>query len=64
MEVLAKWDLSSVVSMDDKTKVNEHLAYQTTNHGTQVEDHPEPGDVATFQILGRVGHHDGALCSP
>ncbi|TKW55711.1 hypothetical protein CTA1_9858 [Colletotrichum tanaceti] len=32
--------------------------------GAEVEDHPEPRDVAALLVLGRVGHHDGALAGP
>ena len=37
---------------------------QGADHGTQVEDDPEPRDVAALHVLGRVGHHDGALGGP
>ena len=43
---------------------DERVTYQTANHSTQVEDHPEPGNVAALGLLGRVGHHDGALGTP
>lgn len=40
------------------------VTYQTTNASTDVENGPEPSKVATFGLLQRVGHHDGALSSP
>lgn len=40
------------------------LSYQTTNTGADVEDTPEPGEVATLLLLDRVGHHDGTLSGP
>lgn len=38
--------------------------YQGANDSTGVEDGPEPRDVTTLAVLGRVRHHDGALCRP
>lgn len=38
--------------------------HQTTNDGAQVEDHPEPGNVSTLGVFGRVRHHDGTLGAP
>ena len=38
--------------------------YQTANASTDVENRPEPSKGATFGLLQRVGHHDGALSSP
>jgi hypothetical protein len=40
------------------------MTYQATNHSTQVEDHPEPGNVATLGSFGWVRHHNGALSAP
>ena len=34
------------------------------NDGAQVEDDPEPRNVAALAVLGRVRHHDGSLGSP
>ena len=39
-------------------------AYQTSNHGTHVEDNPEPGEVSALLTLSRVRDHDGALGGP
>jgi hypothetical protein len=40
------------------------ITYQTTNACTDVEDSPEPGEIATLLRLCRVRHHDSALGGP
>ena len=35
-----------------------------TDHTTQVEDHPEGGNVFALVLLRRIRHHDGTLSSP
>ena len=40
------------------------MTYQTANHGSQIEYHPEPRYVSAFGLFGRVGHHDGTLRAP
>jgi len=39
-------------------------AYQTSNNGPEIEDHPEPGDVPTLRSFLGVTHNDGPLCCP
>ena len=51
-------DLASLV-VDILAKRNERA-----NDSAQVEDHPEPGNEASFLVLKRVGHHHGTLCAP
>jgi len=41
-----------------------HSTHQTADDTAQVEYYPKPGDVTTFVLLQRVGHHDGALRGP
>lgn len=40
------------------------LSYQTTDTGSDIENTPEPGEIATLLLLDRVRHHDGTLCGP
>ena len=37
---------------------------QGSKNTAQIEDHPEPGDVATFGLFSGVAHHHGTLCGP
>lgn len=39
-------------------------SYQATNTGADVENSPEPGEIATLLLLDWVGHHDGSLGGP
>lgn len=47
-----------------RTKGRYSQTYQTANHGTHIEDAPEPGKVAALLSLSRVRDHNGALGSP
>ena len=40
------------------------VTYQASNHSAQVENHPEPGDVAALGSFRWVRHHDGTLGAP
>jgi hypothetical protein len=40
------------------------VTYQTTDDGTQVENHPEPRNVAALGGFRWVRHHDGSLSAP
>lgn len=42
----------------------EKVTYQRADNGAQVEDDPEPRNIFTLILLGRVRHHNGSLGAP
>lgn len=63
MDVLAERNLKVAVSRSSHSEENVR-SYQGTDTSTDVEDSPEPHEVATFARFRRVGHHDRTLASP
>ena len=61
MDVLAQRDLDKLVMPSYPSL---QAAHQTTNNSSQIEDHPEPGDVFSLGFLRWIAHHDGSLGSP
>lgn len=52
------------VSRSSHSEENVRRSYQGSDTGTDVEDSPEPHEVATLARFRRVGHHDCTLASP
>ena len=64
MEVLAQRNASWISELGSVGSSMGLEDLQPANDCTQIEDHPEPGDVLSFALLVRIAHHDGALSSP